>query len=52
MYATIVNHGDPFGHGTSWFTFYCPECKKQLDPQQQKCGCGCSVEWKNKEIEK
>ena len=49
MKVTTVNHGDVFNHGSDWFTFHCPECNKQLNPQQDKCKCGCVIEWKNKE---
>ena len=44
MEVISVNHGRQFGHD-SWYTFYCPQCSKQVSPQQKDCGCGCEIEW-------
>ena len=38
--VTTVNHGDPFNKGNNFYTFYCPECGKQIERQSgpvQKC---------------
>lgn len=42
-----VNHGNVFNTGT-WYTFYCPECKRQIgrDNSEHKCHwCDCVVSW-------
>lgn len=49
---TIVNHGDVFKTGGDWYTFYCPECKAQLERvinQGNACQCGCLIDWNKKE---
>ena len=36
----IVNHGNVFGTG-NWYTFYCPECRSQVQGNDEKCEhCG------------
>ena len=39
MEVVSVNHGKQFGYD-NWYTFYCPECNRQVSSQQKKCECG------------
>ena len=43
-----VNHGDAWGNGKNWFTFYCPnnDCKRQLTGESKCPYCNQSVVWK------
>jgi predicted RNA-binding Zn-ribbon protein involved in translation (DUF1610 family) len=35
--VSVVNHGDPFGKGSNWYTFYCPTCGVQVSNRQETC---------------
>ena len=36
-----VNHGDVWGRGSDWITYYCGECSKQMLVDQKRCEhCG------------
>lgn len=38
-----VNHGDVFGYGEDWFTFYCGNCKMQVSGDTKKCNNCCAI---------
>ena len=42
-----VNHGDVWGRkdGSSWYTFYCPSCKRQLETKADCPHCKQVVDW-------
>jgi len=44
-----VNHGDVWGRGKDWFTFYCPneKCKRQLSGETECPHCSQNVVWKS-----
>lgn len=42
-----VNHGNVFNTG-SWYTFYCPHCKRQIGKmgsENKCCWCEGAVNW-------
>jgi DNA-directed RNA polymerase subunit RPC12/RpoP len=43
-----VNHGDVWGTGKDWFTFYCPnqKCKRQVSGEIKCPYCGQKINWK------
>ncbi len=42
-----VNHGKVSG-GKNWYTFYCPECKRQMTKNEPECEhCKKSIRWEN-----
>jgi hypothetical protein len=40
-----VNNGDVWKNGSSWFTFYCPECKRQLELKTDCSYCKSKINW-------
>ena len=40
-----VDHGDVWKNGSSWFTFYCPECKRQLELKTDCSYCKTKINW-------
>ena len=42
-----INHGDVWGHGKDWFTFYCPneQCNRQVSGERECPHCGQKIDW-------
>lgn len=47
LHPRKINHGDVWGHGKDWFTFYCPNeyCKRQVSGETECPHCGQKIVW-------
>lgn len=43
----IINHGDVWGDGNSWYTFYCPVCNEQFETKADCQNCNQKIDWLN-----
>jgi len=49
LHPRKINHGDVWGRGKDWFTFYCPNeyCKRQVSGETECPHCGQKIVWGN-----